>query len=781
MKILRFYCILSFYVLFGFGIVLAQPNTGPFSITGRITDETNQAVPFAQVALFVTGETEPETFTVADPDGSFVLKAKGGTYILRFFMVGYGNKEMPGVAVNRNISLGEVVLAEESEQLEAVVVQATRPMTSTNVEGLVINPGLNLSNLGGTLLDILRNTPSIRVSDDGGISLRGSSSTNVLINGRNSSLTRNLDRIPASAVEQIKIINNPNARYDAEAEGGIIDIILKKGDDIGTHVSVDALYGTRGRMNTGTQINYRTINLNLYGGYNLRRWRDVGNRSVDRVIFGDGNTLNQKTATTSENLGHTFNYGADYYFGKNVLSYEGVFNSSLDKQSNNLYSRLADINTDQLLLEYVRTNDESETDDGMDNALIYERTFDDKARTFKFTASQSYTNQFKTQNIDIFRDSSSPDPSGLDAQEQALIDEKRFTYIFQTDYVHPLQNQMKLETGLKSNIRNFNYDYDYSRKNDPNEGFIEDPTISNQFDYKDRVHAGYLILSKASEKLDVTAGVRGEYTTLDLFQYNTEESNQQDYFNLFPSLQVLYKFAPKNGIKFTYSRRIERPTAWRLNPFPDITDSLNVRRGNPNLQPEMINSIELGHVYEGKTSSFTTNLFYRKTQGELDFITFVENGISYSQPENLNTSESYGFEIIGVSELTPWWSVSGNLTGFRLSVDGSNLGEEFVNNGVAMNTKITSDFKLPFNVSLQFIFNYDSPEIEAQGRDLEQYYLDASLQKSFFKNKGSLSVSMRDVFDTRRFAGNSLTNTFSQSFYSKRETQIVLVSARYNF
>jgi len=761
--------------------VLAQSNTGTFTITGKVIDENKQTVPFVQVALFVEGETEPETFTVAEPDGNFILKAEAGTYILRFFMVGYGNKEMPDVKVSRNVSLGEVVLEEESEQLDAVVVQATRPMTSTNVEGLVINPGLNLSNLGGTLLDILRNTPSIRVSDDGGISLRGSSSTNVLINGRNSSLTRNLDRIPASAVEQIKVINNPNARYDAEAEGGIIDIILKKGDDIGTHVSVDALYGTRGRMNTGTQINYRTIDFNVYGGYNLRRWRDVGNRSVDRVIFGDGNTLNQKTTTKGENLGHTFNYGADYYFGKNVLSYEGVFNSSLDKQSNNLYSRLADINTDQLLLEYVRTNDETETDDGMDNALIYERTFDDKARSFKFTASQSYTNQFKTQNIDIFRDSASPDPAGLDAQEQALIDEKRYTYILQSDYVHPLQNQMKLETGLKSNIRNFSYDYDYARKNDPAEGFIEDPAISNQFDYKDRVHAGYLILSKASDKLDVTAGVRGEYTTLDLYQYNTEESNQQDYFNLFPSLQVLYKFAPKNGVKFTYSRRIERPTAWRLNPFPDITDSLNVRRGNPNLQPEMINSIELGHVYEGEKSSFTTNLFYRQTQGELDFITFVENGISYSQPENLNTSESYGFEIIGVSELTPWWSVSGNLTGFRLSVDGSNLGEEFVNNGLAMNTKVTSDFKLPFNLSLQFIFNYDSPEIEAQGRDLEQYYLDASLQKSFFKNKGSLSVSMRDVFDTRRFAGNSLTNTFSQTFYAKRETQIVLVSARYNF
>jgi len=317
--------------------------------------------------------------------------------------------------------------------------------------------------------------------------------------------------------------------------------------------------------------------------------------------------------------------------------------------------------------------------------------------------------------------------------------------------------------------------------NDPAEGFIDDPAISNQFDYEDRVHAGYLIASRGSDKLDVTAGVRGEYTTLTIYQYNTDETNKQNYFNLFPSLQVLYKFAPKNGLKVTYSRRIERPTAWRLNPFPDITDSLNVRRGNPNLQPEMINSFELGHVYEADKLSFTTNLFYRQTSGELDYITFVEDGISYSQPENLNNSESYGAELIGVSEVRPWWTLSGSVTGFRLSVDGSNLGEEFVNKGFAMNTKLTSDFKLPFNFNLQFVFNYDSPEIEAQGRDLEQYYLDASLQKSFFKNRGSLSISMRDVFDTRRFAGNSLTNTFSQSFYSKRETQIVLVSARYNF
>jgi len=761
---------------------VAQSGDKKFTVTGKVLDErSKESVPFLQVALFEEGESSPVTFTTTELDGSFTLAAGKGTYIVKFFMLGYENKEINDFTLPGDEKIGDILLTDENQQLEEVVVTASKVMMRTTVEGLTINPSQNLSNLGGTVLDILRNTPSVRVSDDGSVSLRGSTGANVLINGRNSSLTQNLDRIPASAVEQIKVINNPNARYDAESEAGIIDIILKKGDDIGTNIGINALYGTRGRMNTGVQLSHRTIDYNVYGGYNMRRWRNVGTRVTDRQIFADNENLNQQTFTSSEDIGHTFSYGADYYFGKNILSYEGVFNTSIDEQVNTLHSRLWDINTDELKLEYVRRNDESETDDGVDNALIYERTFDDKERSFKFTASQSYTNQFKTQNIDIFRGSSTADPAGLNGQEKAIIDEKRYTYVFQADYIHPLQNRMKLETGLKSNLRDFNYDYDYARFSDVNESFVEDPAISNRFDYKDRIHAGYVILSKASERFDITAGLRGEYTTLDILQYNTQERNSQDYFNLFPSLQALYKLSPKHGIKLTYSRRIDRPTAWRLNPFPDITDSLNVRRGNPNLQPEMINSFELGHVFDSDKLGVTTNLFYRKTNGQLDFITVVEDGISYSQPENLNSSESYGFEIIGVTELAPWWSMSGNLTGFRIQVDGSNLGEEFVNSGLALNTKLTSDFKLPYDFSLQLVYNYDSPEIEAQGRDLSQYFMDASLQKSFFNKKGVVSLSARDIFDTLRFAGTSATNSFSQSFYAKRETRIFLLSARYNF
>lgn len=775
-----FRLIFTFTVLLGAATAQGQTQ-GAYAIKGQILDgETGQPVPFAQVALFEPGEETPVTFTDTNEKGQFTLNSTGGSYNLRFYVVGYAQTEQP-VELNGDVNLGKVELESENQDLEEVVVQSSKVPIRADVEGITINPEQNLSNVGGTLLDILRNTPSITVSEDGSISLRGSSGTNILINGRNSSLTQNLDQLPASAVEQIKIINNPNARFDAEAEGGVIDIILKKGEDLGTHGGVEFTYGTRGRMNTGIRLNNRTIRYNVYGGYNFRRWRDVGERKSVREIFGDDEILTQNTTYERENIGHNFNYGGDYYFGKNIISYEGVWNTSDDSQVNTLYSELMDKNTGGLILDYVRRNNETEADDGLDNALIYERTFDDPDREFRFTASNSYRNQYKTQKIDIFRNTLDPTPENLDGRELAFTDEKRYISVFQADYIHPLSEKSKIEAGLKSNIRKFDNDYIYSRFEETAQDFVEDPAVSNRFIYKDQIHAGYFIYSRSSPKFDYTIGIRGEYTLVDTYLANTEERNNQEYVDFFPSFQSLYKFNEVHGLKLTYSRRIDRPNSWRLNPFPDITDSLNVRRGNPNLQPEMIHSLEFGHLANGEKSSFTTNLFYRHVSGQLDFITTIEDGISYSQPDNLNSAESYGMEFIGLSEITPWWTLSGGLTLFQIRVDGSNIGEELVNSGLAWNTKITSDFKLPLGFNFQLVGDYESAEIEAQGRDLSQYSLDASIQKSFFNNKGNVSVSLRDIFDTRRFAGNSLTNSFSQTFYAKRESRILMMSARYSF
>lgn len=771
-------CLLFFLPL---ALVFGQQSSDQFSIEGvTVNENTNENLPFVQIALFKPDADQPVSFTDSNDGGKFMLSAPSGKYILRFFLIGHESEEIE-ISLSKNTSVGKIQMLEENQNLEEVVITTSKFPIRADVEGLIINPDRNLSNLGGTLLDILRNTPSVNVSDDGSISLRGSSGTNILINGRNSSLTQNLDQIPASAIEQIKIINNPNARYDAEAEAGVIDIVLKKGEDLGTHASSELTYGTRGRMNTGINLNHRTLKYNVYGGYNLRRWRDVGVRRTTREIFEDGERLQQETDNVGENLGHNVNFGADYYFGRNIISYEGVFQTSDDSQINTLFADLRRVTDNSRVLQYVRRNDETEADDGLDNAVIYERTFNDPKKQLRFSASHSYRNQFKTQNINIYRNASEALPENLNGQERAFTDEKRYISVLQGDYVVPLDNGGTFETGIKSNIRNFNNDYIYSRFQETSQDFVEDPAISNRFVYKDQIHAGYLIYAKSFRKFDLSAGVRGEYTFVDTYLENTQESNKQEYFNFFPSFQGLYRNSDTHNFKVTYSRRIDRPTAWRLNPFPDITDSLSVRRGNPNLQPEMIHSLEIGHLANYEKSSLTTNAFYRHVSGQLDFVTIVENGISYSQPSNLNTAESYGVEFIGLTEILPWWDLSGSVTAFRIKVDGSNVGEEFVNDGFAWNSKLTSDFSLPYGVRMQWVVNYESAEIEAQGRDLSQYYMDVSFQRSFFERKGSLSVSIRDIFDTRRFAGSALTNTFSQDFYSKRETRIILLSARYKF
>jgi len=748
-------------------------------VTGRLLDsKTQEPVGYAQVALFSNADdTNPAGYSDTNESGEFTVAIPSGKYFFKAFFIGYKDLMVPEIQVNGPIDLGALSFESESQNLEEVIVETSKLPVRTSLEGLIVTPENNLANAGGTLLDILRNTPSVSVSEDGGISLRGSSNTNILINGRNSSLTQNLDQLPANVVEEIKIITNPNARYDAEAEGGVINIVLKKGIELGTHGGLEGTYGTRNRSNIGGRLNYRNFKFNFYGGFNHRNWKSIGERSSTRVIFEDNETLDQTTKSSDQRIGNNFNFGVDYTFGNNTLSYEGVFQSNESYDLNTLFAEQVRVGKN---FNYVRRNDETESDDAVDNALVFQHDFKEKGHLFRATASHSYTNQFKTQNIEVFNNTLNPLPENLTGRERAFTDEVRNITIVQADYIRPMENGT-FETGLKSNFREFDNDFQYQRFDEASQDFVTDPSVSNRFLYRDQIHAGYLLYSGSKSKFEYGFGLRGEFTQVDTYLYNSEEENQQQYFNLFPSVQGLYNINDAHGIKFTYSRRIDRPRAWRLNPFPNITDSLNVRRGNPNLIPEMINSFELGHLANFEKTSLTTNLFYRKINNQIDFITIVEDGISYSQPDNLNFAQLYGVELIGTAELANWYSLNGGLTFTRIVVDASNISEEFTNKGFTWNAKLNQDFRLPLGFNFQIAANYESPEIQAQGKSLAVYYIDSSIQKSFLDRKGSVTLSVRDVFDTRRYAGNSLTNSFSQDFYSKQETRIFLISARFNF
>ncbi|MFW5761683.1 MAG: TonB-dependent receptor domain-containing protein, partial [Cyclobacteriaceae bacterium] len=690
------------------------------------------------------------------------------------------NKKIEAVISDRPLELGTVTLKSAPKQLQEVVIEQEkiRQPVTTDLEGLNIRPDQTLSNVGGSVLDVLRNTPSINVDQDGNVSIRGSSGTNILLDGRNSALTSDLEQIPASAVKSIKIVNNPNAKYDAEGAGGVINIQLKKGEDKGTNVKVEGSLGTRLRTNGSIRINHRGDLFNIYGGYNYRNMPGVGYRKVTRIDYVDNEFLRQFADRERSDREHTMNFGGDYYFGKNKISYEGAVNFEEESDFESNQASLTNADSDELILSYVRQNTETEDNFSIDNALIYEYLFEKEDQEFRAYISHSFRDQLESQDIRSFTGATfaGERPTG---RERSTNDEFNTTAVIQADYVHPFANG-KLETGYKSTFRSLDNDFDYEVLNQTSDLWINQDTISNRFLYEEQVHALYAIYSTSLGKFDVALGTRVEQTLIDTKLFDTNEENEQNYLNFFPSFQSKYQLDQKNSFKFTYSRRIDRPNSWWLNPFPDVADSLTVRLGNSDLQPEFIHSLEFGHMINWENANITTNLFYRHVDGQVDYISRLQNGISFWQPTNLLTSQTYGLEIINTTTVTDWWSLNFGYSIFQIDVDGTNLDDDFSNNGLSWNAKFTTDFNLPFEIDLQLTGNYTAPEIEAQGRDLARYYLDVSLQRSFFDDKASFSVSFQDIFDTRNFRGENITREFRQEFTFKRESRIVMFNASWN-
>ncbi|GCC51656.1 TonB-dependent receptor [Chryseotalea sanaruensis] len=745
-----------------------------FSVKGKLTEQTTQnPVPFANIAVYT--EKGLNGGVSSDLDGNFtILKLAPGTYTFEIQVIGYQTKKLSNVNVQRNMDLGAINLLESTTVLNEIVVkgEAIRKPVEITAEGMTINPNQNISNTGGSALDVLRNTPSINVDAEGGISLRGSNSTNILINGRNSSISANLDQIPASAIKSIKIVNNPGAKYDADAKGGIINIELKKGDDLGTHGNAEFTMGTAGRYNGAIQLSHQTVKYNIYGGYDIQRPIRPSVSSIFRQSFGENpQTLRQNATFDRSSLNQNIKLGGDYFLGKNQFTYEGVFGNGKDDDTENRISNIVDNDGEENIL---RNNRETENGFSYDNALIYERSFENEEQSLKIVASNSGRDNTEKQMVETDRMNGNVLEEGID--QRSATREVRNISVLQADYVHPFNNNNKLETGYKTVFRMFDNDFNFENLDNTSGNWIEDNTVSNRFKYQEVVYAAYASYSQKFERFSFAVGSRMEMTNIQTRLFNNNQRNKQQYANFFPSANFQYKLNKKQELRFTYSKRIDRPGGWRLNPFPDIADSLNIRTGNPELRPEYIQSFELGqHLTLGRID-LTTTVFYRYTTGIIDYIVRLEDGIAYGRPENLNDGYDLGFEFIAVSPLTSWLSLNVGYSLFQRNVDGSNVSAEFVNSNLAWNTKAVADFLLPASFKFQITGNYESPEIEAQGTDVARYNVDLSMSKSIKDGKAKISISARDVFNTLRYGGTSFADSFRQERFVKPQSRIFLVS-----
>ncbi len=741
---------------------LAQtPSRPSFFIRGNLADAQKTPIPFGSVALYRAADSSLVTGVAADEAGKFELPAPAGNYYLKISMVSFQERMIPDIKViSQDIPLGTVVLKTSTAMLKEVVVQGEKSQMELALDKKIFNVGKDLANAGGTAADILSNVPSVGVDVDGNVSLRGSGNVRILIDGKPSGLVSfkggsGLQQLQGSSIERIEVITNPSARYEAEGMGGIINIVLKKERKEGINGSFDLITGRPDNFGIGANVNYRRKNLNFFVNYTASYRNTPGRNSLYQEIdYQDTTFISRQTfASRLKGMNNNARAGLDFFINPtNVLT--GSYTYRLSKGK-----RFADIqyldylfNQNNLQSITNRTQDETETEPNSEYALSYKKTFAREGH--ELTADVRYLDNWEKSDQYFTQQTLRPDgsASGLrDILQRSLNDETEKQLLFQTDYIHPFAKNGKLEAGLRSSSRDMTNNYSVTEQDEAGV-FQPLPGLTNNFLYEENIHALYGILSNKSKKFTYQAGLRAEWTGVTTTLKQTNEVNDRQYANLFPSVHVTYDLPKQHALQLSYSRRVRRPQYNDLSPFMTFSDARNYFSGNPDLNPEFTSSYELGHIKYFQNGSLSSSLYYRYTTDKIMRIRRVDaQGNATTLPENLATEDSYGAEFTASYTPFQWWKLDGSFNFFRAITDGRNLETNFRSDTYSWFTRATSRFTFWKTTDLQLRGNYEAPQQMPQGKRRAIATLDLALSRDILRNNGTLTLNVIDVFNSRRF------------------------------
>ena len=754
--------------------------TEKLKITGKVIDaQGNIPLGYASVRLFKSADSSFVTGAITDETGGFVVDIAVGNYYALSEFIGYKPQVTSGIrlaAGTASHDLGIIKLTASARNLQEVTVQAEKSTMELALDKKIFNVGKDLANAGGTAVDILTNVPSVAVDVEGNVSLRGSGNVRILIDGKPSGLVSlkggsGLQQLQGSIIERVEIITNPSARYEAEGMGGIINIVLKKERKEGFNGSFDIITGYPTNYGAAANVNYRKKNLNFFVNYTMSFRNTPGRNDVYQETYRNDSTIIMQRDMESKlrGMNNSARGGIDYYFNpKNILTGAYTWRTSKGKRFSTLKYSDYLFNTANPTGITIRTQDETETEPNSEYAITYRRTFDRKGR--EFTADVRYLDNWENSdqyyNENVFKPNGSP--SGIPPLlERALNFETEKQLLFQVDYVHPFGKDGKLEAGLRSSSRDMTNDYSVTRRNESG-GWDELANLTNDFLYEEDIHAAYAIMGNKFGKFSYQVGLRGEWTGVTTELRTTKEINDRNYANLFPSAHVTYDLAKQNAIQLSFSRRVRRPQYNDLTPFATYSDNRNYWSGNPDLNPEFTNVFEGGHIRYLDKGSITSSIYYRHTTGKITSIRRVQdNGNSYTRPENLGTEDAYGAEFTGSLVPYKWWKLDGSVNFFRAITDGTDVDEDFQSDTYSWFVRMMSRFTLWKSTDVQLRGNYEAPQQTPQGRRKALATLDLAATKDILKGNGTLTLSIIDVFNSRRFRSimegtNFYTRTNSQ-------------------
>ncbi len=757
-------------------------------VIGILRDSsTKEVIEFASVALLRFRDSSAVTGNLTDGKGHFTIEeVPVGKYILRISSIGYRKMDSKPFLLIPSEPLkdfGTVYVPSSTKKLKELEISADKVDYLNSIDKKVYNADKDLTSVGGTASDLLKNVPSVNVDVDGKVSLRGNDNVTILIDGKPSGLgggdkTTLLQQLPASTIDQIEVITNPSARYDAEGMAGIINIKTKKDKRSGVNGTITLGVGTNDKYNTGFTLNNRTKKTNLFAQYTFR--------DDSKTQSGESHRYNSYTLPKSiyssytsgkqYNESHNAKLGADFFLNDyNTLTTSGGYTNRFEnKPETVLYT--FDTLLGLLAPNVIRENSSIEKSHGGEGNLEYRHLFPGTKR--EFSSSINYSVNDRNEDEEYV----SKVADAVTIKHRSITGGKYIVGNFQSDYIHPVNDKAKLEAGLKVAFRRNDNDI-IGAKTDSLNTYVPDPIYTDHFIYEDQIYAGYAQYSGRVNKFDYIVGLRAEQTVIVGKSETSSEDFKKNYLDLFPSATVKYTLKEVNELQLSYSRRVNRPGQQQLNPFTDYSDSLNVRSGNPQLNPEYISSYELGYFRRFIEQSIGATVYYRKTNNLITRYRTLDTlvGITTTTFKNFSSSSNSGIEIIMRNQLAKTLSATTSFNLFQNKIDGSNVEAELQSNNTNWNLRTSINWKVKRTTSFQITGNYMSPNKSPQGSFKGMSGVDVGFRQELLKGKLTFSANVTDIFNTRKFQIHNEGNGFVLDQIRKRESRIANFILVYRF
>ncbi|RDI13285.1 TonB-dependent receptor domain-containing protein [Flavobacterium sp. AG291] len=773
-------------------------------VTGKLIEQdTKQPLEFANIIIQTTSNVTVNG-GLTDAKGEFSLEVPAGTYNIKYDFISFKTVVISNKIITEDTNLGTTAMASDATQLSEIAITAERSTVEIKLDKRVYTVGNDMMVKGGTVSDVLDNVPSVSVDAEGNVALRGNQSVTILIDGRPSTMAGSnvaevLRLLPADSVDKVEVITNPSARYDAEGGGGIINIVLKKGKADGFNGSVVATTGDPANHGVSTNLNFRSENFNIFSniGYNYRK--NPGNSMNNTKYLNEDNSAKSYTDEKRENVrereGYNASFGLEYFLTKKTTWTNSV-NIRRNTGGNDTDTYYQNYDADHVFTStrYRNNNeDTNETNVNYSTNLIHK--FNDKGHELKIDGSISMSKDDNLSGI-----SNTTLGSDTTTYQRTLNNQEENRSLLQADYVLPIGQNSKFEAGYRGSFSTL--DNDARAENLVDGNWANDPNYSNYLEYKEKVNALYTQFGSKAGKFSYLLGLRWEDSNIDVNLLSTGEYNNKNYNNFFPSAFLTYEFNQNTNASINYSRRINRPRGRFLNPFSGLESNINIFKGNPDLNPSYTNAIDLGFLKKWSQLTLSSSAYVNLTDAPFQFIRrlnglYVEDTpVIITSPTNIGKEFRFGFEFNVNYNPFKWWRINSNFNFYRNQTDGDysysyfdqktqqtvNAYLDLNSSGASWTTRINSKISLPYKIDWQLNGNYEAPQNTSQGRRVGVASANTSFSKDVLKDKGTIGLSIQDIFNSRKMKFETFINGESSSYSEMqwRQRQVTL-SFTYRF